>query len=170
VDVIVGFNKDEHTGFGGENNTNTAQRDGLAWHARILAEKQTQIGRKAYWYTFTHEPPVEPPAPNLRATHAAEIVYVFNNLHAPRVIPDRSSPRLAMASERDRAIAAQMSNYWTNFARSGDPNGTGLPVWPLFTDRNAPPHVIGDIKEYPSAGTLNAFDDQYAKLIATLTR
>lgn len=168
VDVITGFNKDEHTGFGGANNTNTAQRDGIAYHSRLFAEKQTQIGKKAYWYTFTHEPPVEPPAPNLRATHAAEMVYVFNNLHAPRMIPDRSSPKLAMESPKDRAIADMMSSYWVNFAKKGDPNGPGLPTWPAFKDRNMPPHVIGEIQEYPSAETLNAFDAQYEKILASL--
>jgi para-nitrobenzyl esterase len=164
VDVITGFNKDEHTGFGGATNTNTSQRDGIAYHSRLFAEKQTEIGKKAFWYTFTHEPPVEPPAPNLRATHAAEMVYVFNNLHAPRMIPDRSSPKLAMASEKDRAIADQMSSYWVNFAKNGDPNGPGLPKWDRFKGRNAPPHVIGDIKEYPSAETLNGFDPAYEKI------
>ena len=168
VDVITGFNKDEHTGFGGANNTNTAQRDGIAYHSRLFAEKQTEIGKKAYWYVFTHEPPVEPPAPNLRATHAAEMVYVFNNLHAPRMIPDRSSPKLAMASEKDRALADQMSSYWVNFAKKADPNGPGLPAWPVFKTRSMPPHVIGDIKEYPSSETLNAFDAQYDKILATL--
>ena len=167
VDVIAGFNKDEHTGFGGANNTNTAQRDGIAWHARIFAEKQTQLGKKAYFYEFTHEPPVEPPAPNLRATHAAEMVYVFNNLHAPRMIPDRSSPRLAMESEKDRAIADQMSSYWVNFAKSGDPNGKGLPKWERFKDKNSPPHYIGDSKEGPSTETLNALDEAYKQKILT---
>jgi para-nitrobenzyl esterase len=168
VDVIVGFNKDEHTGFGGADNTNTRQRDVMAWHMRLFAEMQTAIGRKAYFYVWTHEPPHEPDAPNLRATHAAEMVYVFNNLHAPRMIPDRSSPKLAMASEKDRAMADLMSSYWTNFARTGDPNGKGLPQWPVFRDRNAPPHVIGEIREYPSAETLNAFDGEYAKILAGL--
>jgi para-nitrobenzyl esterase len=168
VDVIVGFNKDEHTGFGGATNTNTAQRDGMAWHMRLFAEKQTQIGKKAYFYTFTHEPPHDPGVPNLKATHAAEIVYVFNNLNAPRIIPDRSSPKLAMESEKDRAVAEMMSSYWVNFAKNGDPNGKGLTMWPRFKDRNAPPHVIGDIQEYPSAETLNAFDERYAKQMETL--
>jgi len=40
VDVIAGYNKDEHTGFGGATNTNTAQRDAMAWHAR-LARRRT---------------------------------------------------------------------------------------------------------------------------------
>jgi para-nitrobenzyl esterase len=168
VDVIVGFNKDEHTAFGGADNANTRLRDAMAWHMRLFAERQTTIGRKAYFYTFTHEPPHEPDAPTLRATHAAEIAYVFNNLHAPRIFPDRSSPKLAMAYEKDRAIADLMSSYWVNFARTGDPNGKGLPEWPVFTDRNAPPHVIGDIREYPSADALNAFDAEYAKLLADL--
>ena len=167
VDVIAGFNKDEHTGFGGANNTNTAQRDGIAWHARIFAEKQTQLGRKAYFYAFTHEPPVEPPAPNLRATHAAEMVYVFNNLHAPRMIPDRSSPKLAMESEKDRTLADQMSSYWVNFAKSGDPNGKGLPKWERFKDKSSAPHFLGEIKEWPGADVLNKLDEAYTQKVKT---
>ena len=169
VDVIAGYNKDEHTGFGGVNNTNTAQRDAMAWHARLFAEKQTQLGKKAYFYSFTHEPPHEPGVPNLRATHAAEMVYVFNNLHAPRMIPDRSSPRLAATSEKDRTIAEIMSGYWVNFARTGDPNAPGLPVWPVFKDRNAPPHFIGESREWPGAEVLNKLDEAYAqKVLAPL--
>ena len=168
VDVIAGYNKDEHTSLG----NNVAARDAMAWHARIFAEKQTQLGKKAYFYTFTHEPPVEPPAPNLKATHAAEMVYVFNNLHAPRMIPDRSSPKLAMESPKDRAIAEQMSSYWVNFARNGDPNGkdsTGktLPKWERFKDRNAAPQFIGESMEWPGANVLNTLDEAYKQKILT---
>ncbi len=165
VDVIAGSNKDEHTSLGGQ----VAFRDTMAWAMRLLAEKQKAIGKKAYWYMFTHEPPVEPGARDLKATHATEIVYVFNNLWAPRVIPDISSPTLAMASEKDRAMAEQMSSYWVNFAKSGNPNGKGLPKWEPFTDRNKPPHYLGAIKEYPGNDVLNAYDAKYADLMKTLT-
>jgi para-nitrobenzyl esterase len=164
VDVIAGSNKDEHLAMGG----NPGFRDTLAYVARVFAERQTAIGKKAYWYHFTQEPPVEPGAKDLKATHAAEIVYAFNNLSAPRVYPDPSSPKLAMASAKDRAVADTMSSYWVNFAKEGDPNGRGLPNWPRFKDRNAPPHVIGDVKEYPSADVLNALDAQHAKVLTTL--
>ena len=98
VDVIVGSNKDEHLAMGGR----VAFRDTLMWSMRLFAERQTAIGKHAYWYFFTHEPPVEPGVRDLKATHAAEIPYVFDNLSAPRSIPDTSSPRLAAASEKDK--------------------------------------------------------------------
>jgi para-nitrobenzyl esterase len=165
VDVIAGVNKDEHTSLGG----NPAFRDTMLWAMRLFAERQTAIGKRAYWYFFTHEPPIEPGARDLKATHAAEIVYALNNLWAPRVFPDSSSPKLAMASERDRAMAEQMSSYWVNFARTGDPNGKGLPPWPRFKDRTAPPHVLGPAAEPPGPDVLNAYDAKYAEVLKNLT-
>ena len=35
-------------------------------------------------------------------------------------------------------------NYWTNFAKTGDPNGAGLPAWPAFTPASRQTLVIGD--------------------------
>ena len=90
------------------------------------------------------------------------------SLAAPSVVPSSISPKLAMASEPDRAMAEHMSSYWVNFARSGDPNGPGLPNWPRFTDRKGPPHYLGAIKEYPGNDVLNAYDSKYAELLSTL--
>ena len=163
VDVIAGSNKDEHTALGG----NVAFRDTMMWAMRLFNERQTALGKRAYWYFFTHEGPIEPGARDLKATHAAEIVYALNNLWAPRVYPDSTSPKLAMASEKDRAMAAQMSSYWVNFAKNGDPNGKGLPNWERFKDKSSPPHYIGESKEGPSIETLNALDEAYKEKVLT---
>ena len=35
----------------------------MTWAMRLFVEKQAAIGKRAYWYYFTHEPPVEPGVP-----------------------------------------------------------------------------------------------------------
>ena len=121
VDVIAGSNKDEHTALGG----NVAFRDTMMWAMRLFNERQTAIGKRAYWSILHARGADRAGCQGSQATHAAEIVYAFNNLWAPRVFPDSSSPKLAMASEKDRAMADQMSSYWVNFARTGDPERQG---------------------------------------------
>lgn len=106
--------------------------DNMAWSMRLFAAQQRAIGEQAYVYHFVHAPPYPEGARNLGVCHACEIPYVFNNLVPPRVMPDVSSPALALASADDLLVADLTSSYWVNFAAKGDPNGEGLAPWPLF--------------------------------------
>lgn len=92
--------------------------DRLAWGAHKLASVHS---RDAYVFLFSRTPPGRR-SERYRAYHSAEIVYVFDALGAV----DRPW------SDADRRLADLMSTYWVNFAKTGDPNGVGLPEWPRY--------------------------------------
>ena len=68
--------------------------------------------------------------PSLRSPHAAELSYVFQTL------PDQ-------ATEVDRRISDLMSDYWVQFATTGNPNREGLPQWPTYNADTQEHQIIG---------------------------
>ena len=70
---------------------------------------------------------------------------------------------------RTALLAEMISSYWVNFAKTGDPNGKDLPAWAPFKTPDMPPHILGEVNEYPGADVLNAYDEQYKTMLAKLT-
>ncbi|HKA17539.1 MAG TPA: carboxylesterase/lipase family protein [Blastocatellia bacterium] len=97
--------------------------------------RMTGTGRsKAYLYFFSHVTP-NPNSKYLGAYHASEIAYVFNNLN----------PQNTMLQELDHKLSDTMSAYWVNFAKTGDPNGKGLPKWIPYNASDEPYMDFGDV-------------------------
>ncbi len=101
----------------------------FAWEMRTWARAHVAHGDPAWLYYFTHVPDLGGEhGTALGAFHAAEIPYVFGNPHlgfgdGGEALAPRSS---------DLEVARLTTGYWTNFAKTGNPNGDGLPTWPSY--------------------------------------
>ena len=65
---------------------------------------------------------------------------------------------------QDRRLATAMADYWTNFAKSGNPNGADLPTWLPFDSQHQRALELGDdIKmiPYPNLAPLGVLDAIY---------
>ncbi len=82
-----------------------------------------QVKRSGTVYTYYFDRPIPWPAhPEFGAFHSSELPYIFENLK----IFDR--PWEAV----DFKLSDTMSSYWSNYAKTGNPNGLGLPQWPAY--------------------------------------
>jgi para-nitrobenzyl esterase len=100
-----------------------------ARQAQVVADR----GEPAFVYRFTRLAPGSDPL-KVGAFHSAELAYVFGtqaSIERPW-------------SARDRELSQQMQQYWTNFAKSGNPNGEGLPAWPRFAASGPQVMELGD--------------------------
>jgi para-nitrobenzyl esterase len=91
----------------------------LKWHVAA--------GNTAFEYEFARVPAGRE---SVGATHASELAYVFGTLDRGFVSVVGLPP--SGFSEVDRQVSAMVQQYWTNFAKTGNPDGENLPHWPKF--------------------------------------
>ena len=88
----------------------------------MVADWNSKAGITTYQYQFNRGVPGHP---EVGAEHSSEVIYVFSNL-------DEHSPTRPNYQPEDYAISKAMQAYWTNFAKTGSPDGPGLPPWPRY--------------------------------------
>ena len=107
--------------------------------AHALAAFAASAGEPSYVYYFAYV------ADALRGRmkgvpHGGELPFVFG----PKGFMKGPAGRVSAISDKDKRIVAMMQDYWTNFARSGNPNGAGLPQWPAVTPAGNDTLVVDD--------------------------
>ena len=131
----------------------------FAWEMRTWARRHSAQGDPAWLYFYTHVTDLGGAyGTSLGAFHAAEIPYVFGNPHL-------GFGRQTTVTDNDAEVSRLMVGYWTNFAKTGDPNGEGLPPWPqyraatdLALEISATPRVLAGLRR----AKLDAMDRFYA--------
>ena len=92
----------------------------FAWQAYTWASLQTAKGHhSAYVYLFSQTAPGEE---KWGAFHSSEIPFALHNLYTWK----------EDWTDADKKLADRMSDYWVNFARTGNPNGVSLPQWTAY--------------------------------------
>ena len=116
----------------------------FGWQTWSWARLQSKTGKsKVFYYYFDQHPDyaADSPKAGYGSPHGQEVAYVFNNLNSN--------------NKEDLDIAEAMSTYWTNFAKYGQPNSAGLPIWPAFSDANP---VVMYFNKIPYTGPVPSGD------------
>jgi para-nitrobenzyl esterase len=109
----------------------------LTANVALVAERKAALGAApAYVYHFEKPTPVHDG--KLGVPHTLEVSYVFDNLDGP-------TDDLVTGKGKDRyPLADKMSRAWTNFARTGNPNVSGLPHWRPYSASDRAVMIFND--------------------------
>jgi para-nitrobenzyl esterase len=100
----------------------------INWNTATWARLHAATGESGvYFYYFRKRPPFGP-FRRVGAAHGTELPYVFGAI--PKWM--RVFTQWPWKARQDLELTRQIPAYWTNFAKTGNPNGEGLPEWPSY--------------------------------------
>lgn len=142
---------------GGKQSRDLMRDAAFGWQTWNWARLQSKTGKsKVFLYYFDQHPDFPEGDKNFGhgSHHGQDVNFVFQHMN------DFDCP------EVDRPLSVAMGKYWTNFAKYGDPNGEGLPQWPVFSNDDpksmyltGPEPFVGPV---PSETALNVLDEYFA--------
>ncbi len=112
------------------------------------ANVQSSHGSKVYVYRFTRKVPATGEYIKYGAFHTGEVPYAYDNLQFVN----------RPWQQADHELATIMSSYWANFAKTGNPNGNGLPEWEAYNTTDKKIMMFGlkaETKHIPDAASLD---------------
>lgn len=100
---------------------------GQAEPARFAARAFAANGSPVFLYRFSYVQAAMRDRFREGTPHGGEIAFIFGTLGTPMFGPPPPPP-----TTEDQAVSGTAQSYWVNFAKTGDPNDAGLPVWPRY--------------------------------------
>ncbi|MEQ1753290.1 MAG: carboxylesterase family protein [Micropepsaceae bacterium] len=132
----------------------------FGWDMWAWARLHSGAGhQRVFAYRFAHLPsfPANTVYASWGASHFAELWYMFGNL-GEYAWPWRTA---------DQVLANEMTSYWVNFIKAGNPNGAGLATWPDFTEPRPSVLVLEETVQTSQVARLKSmrmFDSVYARI------